>query len=110
MTSDDPIDTLTRLVAWAEMMGGWEAPVWADAQRVVRNANATEILHAGLSRMWINQPSTLQPYHTLHGQRVLAMPERGETWRVYFLSGEVVSQQISKAALSSGWARNKRLN
>ncbi|MBB5546550.1 hypothetical protein [Paraburkholderia fungorum] len=26
-----PIDLLTRLVRWAEHMGGWEAPVWEEA-------------------------------------------------------------------------------
>ena len=26
-------------------------------------------------RMWINQPSTLQPLHHLHGTNVLAIPE-----------------------------------
>ncbi len=57
----------------------------------------------GLSRMWINQPSTLQPHHALHGERVLAIPESGDTYRVYFLRGDVVSQQMAKTALSDGW-------
>lgn len=54
-------------------------------------------------RMWINQPSTLQPFHHLHGCRVLATHEYDDTWRIYFLQGDVISQQISKLALSPGW-------
>jgi hypothetical protein len=56
-----------------------------------------------LTRMWVNQPSTLQAHHKLHGVNVLAAPELGDTVRVYFTSGDVVSQQMSKAALSKGW-------
>jgi hypothetical protein len=54
-------------------------------------------------RMWINQPSGLQPYHHLHGTNVLAMPEYGSTYVIYFLLGDVISQQIDKLALSEGW-------
>ncbi|MBC8737177.1 hypothetical protein F6X40_10190 [Paraburkholderia sp. UCT31] len=56
-----------------------------------------------IKRMWINQPSTLQPFHALHGTNVLATREYGDTWRIYFLSGSVISQQISALALSEGW-------
>lgn len=54
-------------------------------------------------RMWINQPSTLQPFHHLHGTNVLVMPESDSLYRVYFLSGDVISQQMTKLALSEGW-------
>jgi hypothetical protein len=56
--------------------------------------------------MWINQPSKLQPHHNLHGTRVLAIQEGiiGEgIYRIYFLSGPVISQRISGRALSEGW-------
>ena len=56
-----------------------------------------------MERMWINQPSTLQPYHNLHGVRVLAIHEYDSTWQIYFLSGDVISQQIDRLALSDGW-------
>lgn len=56
-----------------------------------------------LARMWINQPSSLQRYHHLHGALVLAEHEHGTTWRVWFTSGEVVSQQVTSDALSNGW-------
>lgn len=56
-----------------------------------------------LKRMWVNQPSTIQPYHDLNGLRVLAHHEYGDTWRVYFLAGPIVSQQIHQSALSGGW-------
>lgn len=56
-----------------------------------------------MKRMWINQPSTLQPLHKLHGTNVLAKRDTDATCRVYFLSGDVVSQQVPKGVLSSGW-------
>lgn len=56
-----------------------------------------------VERMWINQPSTQQTYHDLHGTNVLAVYERPNFYRVYFLSGPVVSQEVSALALSRGW-------
>ena len=56
-----------------------------------------------LKRMFVNQPSTLQPYHDLHGVNVLAVKETDEYYRAYFLSGSVVSMQILTRALSDGW-------
>lgn len=54
-------------------------------------------------RMWINQPSTSQPNHPLHGTHVLAVREDINTMRVYFLKGSVISQQIAPEHLSEGW-------
>lgn len=54
-------------------------------------------------RMWINQPSTLQPLHHLHGTRVLAQHEYDDTWQIYFLSGDTISMQASRLCLSEGW-------
>lgn len=54
-------------------------------------------------RMWIDQPSTLQQFHHMHGTNVLALPESPTHMRVYFLSGAVISQQMIKLALSEGW-------
>lgn len=56
-----------------------------------------------LQRMWINQPSTHQPLHHLHGVNVLAHREYGETFRIYFLTGAVVSMQAFRNSLSKGW-------
>ena len=56
-----------------------------------------------LRRMWVNQPSTHQEFHHLHGTNVLAAPEYGVTWQIYFLSGATISQQILGSALSKGW-------
>lgn len=56
-----------------------------------------------MTRMWINQPSTLQPLHRLHGVRVLAGPDTDETMRAYFLEGDVIDMQIVRQALSAGW-------
>lgn len=56
--------------------------------------------------MWINQPSSLQPHHKLHGINVLAIQEGiigGGVHRIYFLSGETISQQIHSRALCEGW-------
>jgi len=54
-------------------------------------------------RMWINQPSTIQPLHHLNGTNVLAVSEGAETMRIYFLAGDVISMQASPLWLSEGW-------
>ena len=55
-----------------------------------------------MNRMWINQPSTLQPLHELHGVRVLA-----DGNRVWFLDGDVVSMEVPPRTLSKGWPKSK---
>lgn len=63
-----------------------------------------------MRRMWINQPSTLQPNHKLHGINVLACPREiidfeinEPTRRIYFLDGPVISMEILASSLSDGW-------
>ena len=58
-----------------------------------------------LTRMWIDQPSMSQPFHHLNGTNVLAQHEYDDTMRIYFLEGDVVSQQIPRLALSKGWLK-----
>ena len=61
-----------------------------------------------VTRMWINQPSTLQAHHELHGTLVLAERDYDSTWRVFFLAGDIVSQQLPADALSGGWPAHLR--
>ena len=56
-----------------------------------------------MHRMWVNQPSNLQPLHSLHGTRVIAIKVNGNQAEIMFLSGEVISQLIDWNALSTGW-------
>ena len=62
-----------------------------------------------LQRMWINQPSTQQPHHQLHGTQVLAdlndPTPANAVARVYFTDGNVISQHVLRDALSPGWPR-----
>lgn len=59
-------------------------------------------------RVWVNQPSGLQPYHNLHGTLGLVVHEYDDTFRFYFLSGDTESQQILGLALSEGWPQHLR--
>jgi len=59
-----------------------------------------------IERMWINQPSTLQPLHQLHGKNVLAVKEGENMYRIYFLSGETISMNAHKNTLSWGWKQS----
>lgn len=60
--------------------------------------------------MWINQPSTAQPFHRLHGVRVLAEENtRYPETLVYFLDGPVTSQGVPRLALSEGWPASSRI-
>lgn len=54
-------------------------------------------------RMWINQPSTLQPLHAYHGRNVLAIDDGNGQARMYFTSGPVVAIRGPWLALSEGW-------
>ena len=63
-----------------------------------------------LERMWINQPSSLQQHHNMHGTNVLASPESQTVTQIFFLSGPLISQQISPLALSKGWCPSNALN
>jgi hypothetical protein len=56
-----------------------------------------------IERMWVNQPSTLQPDHKWHGTRVLAVMTEESIVDVYLLSGDIVSLKMFKSALSKGW-------
>jgi hypothetical protein len=59
-----------------------------------------------MKRATINQPSTLQPLHELHGVQVLASEEiRPGTVLIYFLEGETVSQECPTQAISEGWTK-----
>jgi hypothetical protein len=61
-----------------------------------------------MKRMWINQPSTLQENHELHGVCVLAEDQRlpyRKVVRVWFTSGDVISMEILPSALSEGWPK-----
>jgi hypothetical protein len=59
-------------------------------------------------RMWINQPSTHQPLHHMHGERVLAEGDVHGYRTVYLLSGQVISMRIPAETLSEGWPNHLR--
>jgi len=62
-----------------------------------------------LKRMWVNQPSSLQPDHELHGTLVLAGKSNyNDSLTCYFLSGDVISAEILKTSLSEGWPEHLR--
>lgn len=54
-------------------------------------------------RMWVNQPSTLQPLHAWHGLNVIAVPDFGGGHRCYPLAGDVISFHAPKGCMSEGW-------
>lgn len=53
-------------------------------------------------RAWINQPSTTQPLHALHGKRCIAVkhiPDDGMV-DVYFTEGSLHSMRVPKRSIS----------
>jgi len=46
------------------------------------------------TRVWINQPSTLQPLHEMHGKTAIAMTEPNGFTSIYFEKGDVHSMRI----------------
>ena len=53
-----------------------------------------------LVRKWVNQPSVYQPYHHLHGSKVLY---DSSNQVIYHLDGPIISQPIDPLVLSDGW-------
>ena len=58
--------------------------------------------------MWVNQPSSLQTFHSLHTSEVLACDDGADIITVYFVSGMIISQHIKRSALSEGWPSSRR--
>jgi hypothetical protein len=53
-------------------------------------------------RVWINQPSTLQPHHRYHEKCGIAMidPMDKTSVRIYFCTGSIESMQIDPLCLA----------
>lgn len=51
-------------------------------------------------RVWINNPSTLQPYHHLHTKKGIAIPEIGNFCDIHFCDGAAHSMRILKMHLT----------
>ena len=51
-------------------------------------------------RAWINQPSTLQPLHRLHGTRFIAQDSGERSVRIWFTEGDVHSMEVLRECLS----------
>lgn len=52
-------------------------------------------------RAWINQPSTLDPDHALHGKRGIVVDDKGEAFvTIYFTEGPAFSMRIARRAIS----------
>lgn len=54
-------------------------------------------------RAWINQPSTLQPLHARHGEKVLVVWEYDDTFNAFLLQGPTISEQMLGIWLTAGW-------
>lgn len=68
------------------------------------------INQANLMRMWVNQPSTLQEWHKLHGQNVLMDDTEREDGKVliYLVFDDtdfqlVHTQLVDQSILANGW-------
>lgn len=53
-----------------------------------------------LYRAWINQPSTAQPHHNLHGRYCIVADTKEPFVRAYFTEGPIHSTMISRLAIS----------
>jgi len=61
----------------------------------------------GLSRYWVNQPSSLQQDHPFHGRNIIADLDASDGMphlvRAYFAEGPTISAVLRKDSLSPGW-------
>lgn len=61
-------------------------------------------------RVWVNQPSTLQCCHEMHGLRGLAVQDTNGMVCFYYLEGAAISCRIPASALSEGWPETPHSN
>ena len=99
-------ERLEKMIEWRSLYGA-EYNCVVPAGELA--SMAAELLDSrkssnGVKRMWIDQPSSLQPLHHLNGTNVLAMPfDHNGFAYIYFLSGDVVSMRAHRLWLSAGW-------
>ena len=51
-------------------------------------------------RAWINQPSTQQPLHRLHGVRCIVQDDGSQSVTIWFVDGPVHSMQALRQCVS----------
>lgn len=51
-------------------------------------------------RAWINQPSTLQPLHDMHGQRCIVADYGDDCIDIYFTDGDTHSMRVHRLCVS----------
>lgn len=54
----------------------------------------------GVYRGWINQPSSLQPLHHLHGQRCIVVPDTNGMVTAWFTDGPTQSLRTDPSTIS----------
>lgn len=55
----------------------------------------------GVYRGWINQPSTLQPLHNLHGKRCIVVPDTNGMVTIWFADGPTRSMRVDPNCVSA---------
>ena len=60
-------------------------------------------LTARPERVWINSPSTTNPYHKHHGKNGLGVKFSDDSDVFYFVDGDISSMEIDPIYLSYGW-------
>jgi len=68
--------------------------------KALEHADMDKLSRGRPVRVFINQPSTLQPHHDIHGKVGIAIPEDGEVLDIHFCEGSIHSMRIHKSALS----------
>ena len=51
-------------------------------------------------RAWVNQPSTQQPLHHMHGEHCIAQDDGQPTVRLWFTEGSIHSMQAPRECIS----------
>lgn len=64
-----------------------------------------QVKKPGGKRMWVNQPSTLQPYHKFHEMEVIAFKLDEKVSQVYFISTSWIGMEMDNLSLSEGWPK-----
>jgi hypothetical protein len=101
----DPIEPFFKAAAMLRTLSARVAELEQQMEEatdhILKGVNTMRI--TDIKRMWVNQPSSSQLRHDLHGTNVIAVQETDRVHCVFFLSGPAISCQIPNECLSAGW-------
>lgn len=92
-----------QMDGWLEMNTEAEVVAAINALMLEVKESSDQQKTKDFRRMHISQEDSNHPLYSMSGANVLARQEDESLWRVYFVTGAIVSMTVERAQLSEGW-------